>query len=143
MLAIAAATRAHFEGPTPKPGCTGTYVHCFGSDPAPTEPEAIVQEALHFACLHGHVAVAAFLIEQCGADVNGVQEGHHCGLPLLQSLFLGFTQIQMTAFLVSKGADPTLTDPNRNQTALEFAAGNADVEALLLGKAPPPVDAKI
>jgi hypothetical protein len=110
-------------------GSTGTYVPCIGLQEgaaAPTEPAAIVQEALHFACLHGHIAVADYLVSQCSADVNGLQpEGHHCALPLLQALFTG-VQGEMVEWLVSRGADPRRRDPKRHKTALEFVAGAGD-----------------
>ena len=126
-LGNVATTRAFFDtNGTPKPGSCGTYVQCFGQAPAPVDPSAIVQEALHFACLHGHIAVGSFLVAQCGADVNGVQPtGHHCALPLLQALFTG-VQGHMVEWLVRTGANPRLRDPNRKQTALEFVASVGD-----------------
>lgn len=134
-LGDVAATRAFFatDG-APKPGSSGTYVQCFGQAPAPVDPSAIVQEALHFACLHGHIAVGTFLVAECGADVNGLQPtGHHCALPLLQALFTG-VRGHMAQWLVQKGANPRLRDPKRKQTALEFVASVGDTvqEQLIL-----------
>lgn len=126
-LGDAAATRTFFdENGTPKPGSSGTYVPCFGQAPAPMESSAIVQEALHFASLHGHNEVGRFLVAECGADVNGLQPtGHHCALPLLQALFTG-VQGHMVEWLVRNGANPRLQDPKRKQTALEFVASVGD-----------------
>jgi ankyrin repeat protein len=136
-LGDVAATRAFFDDDgTPKLGSSGTYVQCIGQAPAPLESSAVVQEALHFASLHGHIEVGSFLVSECGADVNGLQPtGHHCALPLMQALFTG-VRGHMVEWLVRNGANPRLRDPKRKQTALEFVESVGDiVQAELIRRA--------
>ena len=96
-------------------GALGGYVPLKPGDEK-AAPGDIVQEALHFAVTHGRREVAEYLLQR-GASANGQVRGHHCGLPLLQSLFVH--ELEMAGWLLEKGADPELPDQKRGMSAKE------------------------
>lgn len=100
----------------------GPYRPVLGGPP-PADRAALVQEAFHVALTHGRLDVAELLLER-GAEVNGVAAGHHCELPLLQSLFVG--EAGSARWLLERGADPHLVDGKRGESARQLLEGRAN-----------------
>ena len=85
----------------------------------PVAPE-VVQEGLHFAVSHGHLEVAQYLLDR-GASVTGTSLGHHCELPLHQTIFV--KRWEAARWLLKKGADLDAVDGKRGETARAMAGG--------------------
>ncbi len=82
-------------------------------------PEAIRQQALHFAVAHGQTEVAAMLLA-AGADAGAESLGHHARLPLLQCLFTH--KDWMVDLLLEHGANPHAVDGKLKCSAADYAA---------------------
>lgn len=81
--------------------------------------DQVIQEAFVYACINGRQEVGAFLLEQ-GArlDVFTPVSGEQV-TPLHAAAWAGWED--MARFLLERGADLTIRDPNHNATALGWA----------------------
>lgn len=117
--------------PSGRPGADalGSYVPAFLGVEI-EGPEAIRQQALHFAVAHGQTEVADMLLA-AGADANGESAGHHARLPLLQCLFTHRHSI--VDLLLEHGANPHAVDGKLKCSAVDYAArtGRSEVSERL------------
>ena len=112
---------------------------------APRSPELILQQALMFACLHGHLEAAAFLLAQ-GADPSALVTGLDVNSTAMHRLAWIDTygaqdsrrdresqRLPAVKFLLEHGYDRTATDAQHGATALNWAehAGAEQIAALL------------
>lgn len=91
--------------------------HGFPRSVAP-HPSATLQQALVFACMSGHVAIAKRLLNH-GVEVNG---GPRRGITALhEACYQG--QAETAHLLMQHGADPTIRDEMWESTAIGWADG--------------------
>lgn len=83
--------------------------------PLSGEPEALLAEALQYACANGRSAVVEYLLD-AGADIDGV---FHVGTPLHHAAYCG--QLQMVRHLVQRGADVYARDDEWHGTPASWA----------------------
>ncbi len=88
-------------------------------------PEVTLQQALVFACMAGHAAIARRLIDH-GVDVNG---GPRRGVTALhEAAYQG--QTECVELLLRHGADPTIRDGMWESTAIGWADGGKQPELI-------------
>jgi ankyrin repeat protein len=94
--------------------------------------QGIVDNALVYACMHGHLDAAAFLLDQ-GARINTIPGGFdYSGGALHYAAFNG--QRAMVDFLLARGADVEMKDTKIGQTPASWAdhAKQHEIRDLLL-----------
>ena len=104
--------------------------------------QVILDQAFMFACLHGRLEVARFLLEK-GADVNALVPGFDVtATPLHRVAWFssdGATadkadieqrRLPTVKFLLENGADITIRDKHHNATPLDWASGDKIKELL-------------
>jgi hypothetical protein len=97
--------------------------------------QGILDNALVYASMHGHLDAAAFLLEQ-GAELNTIPGGFdYSGTALHYAAFNG--QRAMVEFLLARGADAGIKDTKIAQTAAAWAdhAKHPEIRDLLLQQA--------
>jgi ankyrin repeat protein len=100
-------------------------------EPQASEPQAIIDNAFIYACMHGHIDAANYLIAR-GAAINSFPLGFHFpGTGLHYAAHRG--QLGMVEHLLKHGADPTLKDPKVHSTPAGWAehVGHMEVKELL------------
>lgn len=98
--------------------------------------QGIIDNALVYACMHGHLDAAAFLLDQ-GAQLNIIPSGFdYSGSALHYAAFNG--QRAMVDFLLVRGADVNIKDTKIGQTPASWAdhAKHLEIRDLLLQHAP-------
>lgn len=81
--------------------------------------QGIIDNALVYACMHGHLDAAAFLLER-GAELNTIPGGFdYSGTALHYAAFNGHRA--MVDFLLARGADASIKDTKIGQTAASWA----------------------
>jgi hypothetical protein len=99
------------------------------------DPQGVVDNALVYASMHGHLDAAAFLLER-GAELNTIPGGFdYSGTALHYAAFNG--QRAMVEFLLARGADASIKDTKIGQTAAAWAdhAKHPEIRDLLLQQA--------
>jgi ankyrin repeat protein len=94
--------------------------------------QGIIDNALVYACMHGHLDAAAFLLDQ-GAQLNTIPGGFdYAGTALHYAAFNGHRA--MVDFLLARGADVSIKDAKVGQTPAGWAdyAKHPDIRDLLL-----------
>lgn len=94
--------------------------------------QGILDNALVYACMHGHQEAAVFLLDQ-GARIDAIPGGFdYAGTALHYAAFNG--QRAMVDFLLARGADVSIKDAKVNQTPAGWAehAGHHEIRDLLL-----------
>jgi hypothetical protein len=94
--------------------------------------QGIIDNALVYACMHGHLEAAAFLLDQ-GAQLNTIPGGFdYAGTALHYAAFNG--QRAMVDFLLARGADVNIKDSKVGQTPAGWAdhAKHTEIRDLLL-----------
>jgi ankyrin repeat protein len=94
--------------------------------------QGIIDNALAYACMHGHVDAAAFLLDQ-GAELNTIPGGFdYSGTALHYAASNGHRE--MVDFLLARGADASILDTKIGQTAAAWAdfAQHPDIRDLLI-----------
>lgn len=94
-----------------------------------------LDNALVYACMHGHQDAAALLLDQ-GARIDAIPGGFdYAGTALHYAAFTG--QRAMVEFLLARGADVTIKDAKVGQTAAGWAdhAGHMEIRDLLQRRA--------
>lgn len=98
--------------------------------------QGIIDNALVYAAMHGHLDAAKFLLDQ-GARINTIPGGFdYSGSALHYAAFNG--QRAMVDFLLARGADTTLQDTKIGQTPASWAdhAKQHEIRDLLLQHTP-------
>jgi uncharacterized protein len=98
--------------------------------------QGIIDNALVYACMHGHLDAAAFLLDQ-GAQLNTIPGGFdYSGSALHYAAFNGHRA--MVDFLLARGADVSIKDTKIGQTPASWAdhAKHPEIRDLLLQHAP-------
>jgi ankyrin repeat protein len=93
--------------------------------------QGIINNAFVYACMHGHVPTATFLLER-GAQVNAIPGGFdYSGTALHYAALNGHKA--MVQFLIGQGADPTLKDTKVGRTPAEWAdyGGHPEIKDVL------------
>ncbi len=81
----------------------------------------ILSQALCFACVHGRLETAAFLLEQ-GAAINAIVPGLDTRATVLHLLAgMDERRLAVVRFLLDHGADPAIRDQQYHATALNWA----------------------
>lgn len=81
--------------------------------------QAVVDHALVYACMHGHVDAAVFLLAR-GARLNVIPDGFDfSGTALHYAALNGYDA--MVEFLIGCGADPRMTDTKVGRTPADWA----------------------
>jgi ankyrin repeat protein len=96
------------------------------------ERQGIIDNALVYACMHGHLDAAAFLLDQ-GAQLNTIPGGFdYSGTALHYAAFNG--QRAMVDFLLARGADVEIKDTKIGQTPASWAdhAKHPEIRDVLL-----------
>jgi ankyrin repeat protein len=94
--------------------------------------QGIIDNALAYACMHGHVDAAAFLLDR-GAELNTIPGGFdYSGTALHYAASNGHRA--MVDFLLALGADASITDTKLGYTAAAWAdyAEHPDIRDLLM-----------
>ena len=94
--------------------------------------QAILDNALVYACMHGHLDAAAFLLER-GARLNTIPGGFdYAGTALHYAAFNGHRA--MVDFLLARGADASIKDTKIGQTPASWAdhARHPEIRDLLM-----------
>lgn len=97
--------------------------------------QSIIDNALVYACMHGHLDAAMFLLDQ-GAQINAIPGGFdYAGTALHYAAFAG--QRAMVDFLLARGADVNIKDAKIGQTPAGWAdhARHTEIRDLLLRRA--------
>ena len=85
----------------------------------PQDRQGIIDNAFVYACMHGHIATAAFLLER-GAQINAIPGGFdYSGTGLHYAALNGHRA--MVEFLIEQGADVTVQDTKVFKTPAEWA----------------------
>ena len=95
------------------------------------ESQAIIDNAFVYACMHGHIDIATYLLDR-GALVDAIPAGFdYAGTALHYAAFQGHRA--MVEFLLDRGADPTVKDAKVNTTPANWAdhRGHAQLRVLL------------
>lgn len=98
--------------------------------------QGIIDNALVYACMHGHLDAAAFLLDQ-GAQLNTIPGGFdYSGSALHYAAFNGHRA--MVDFLLARGADVSIKDTKIGQTPASWAdhARHPEIRDLLQQHAP-------
>jgi len=82
--------------------------------------ENILSQALYFACIHGKLDVAGFLLSQ-GADVNAIVPGLDSRATVLHQVAARKNGAPTIRFLLEHGANPRICDEHHHTTAAEWA----------------------
>lgn len=93
--------------------------------------QGVIDNAFVYACMHGHIAAAKFLLEK-GADVNAIPGGFdYSGTALHYAALNGHRE--MVEFLIAKGADVKLKDAKVGATAAGWAehGGHEEIKVYL------------
>ena len=93
--------------------------------------QGIIDNALVYACMHGHVDAAAFLLDR-GAEINTIPGGFDfAGTALHYAALNGHRA--MVDFLLARGADASVKDTKMGHTAAAWAdyADHPDIRDLL------------
>jgi uncharacterized protein len=93
--------------------------------------QGVIDNALVYACMHGHIATAKLLLEK-GADVNAIPGGFdYSGTALHYAALNGHRD--MVEFLIAQGADVHLKDTKVGATAAGWAehGGHQDIKDYL------------
>jgi ankyrin repeat protein len=94
----------------------------------------ILSQSLCFACTHGRIEVAGYLLSQ-GAPINAIVPGLDCQATVLHRVVhkKGPETVAMVRFLLAHGADPTILDKVHQSTPLGWARyfKNDEVSELL------------
>ncbi len=96
-----------------------------------TDRQSIINNALVYACMHGHIDAARFLLER-GAEVNAIAGGFDfSGTALHYAALNGHRE--MVEYLLAHGADVNIRDTKVDQTPAGWAkfAGYPELVALL------------
>lgn len=99
--------------------------------PRAREPQAIIDNAFVFACMHGQIEAAAFLLEH-GAGIDTIPLGFdYAGTGLHYAAYKG--QRETVEFLLQRGADPTVKDHKVHVTPASWAehGKHPDLQELL------------
>jgi uncharacterized protein len=94
--------------------------------------QGIIDNALVYACMHGHLDAAAFLLDH-GAQLNTIPGGFdYSGTALHYAAFNGHRA--MVDFLLARGADVSIKDTKIGQTSASWAdhARHPEIRDLLL-----------
>jgi hypothetical protein len=94
--------------------------------------QGVIDNALVYACMHGHLDAAAFLLDR-GAALNTIPGGFdYSGTALHYAAFNGHRP--MVDFLLARGADASIEDTKIGQTAASWAdhAKHPEIRDLLL-----------
>jgi ankyrin repeat protein len=94
--------------------------------------QGIIDNALVYACMHGHLEAATFLLER-GAQLNVIPGGFdYSGTALHYAAFNGHRA--MVDFLIARGADVNIKDTKIGQTPASWAdhSGKTEIRDLLL-----------
>jgi ankyrin repeat protein len=97
--------------------------------------QGIIDNALVYACMHGHLEAATFLLER-GAQLNVIPGGFdYSGTALHYAAFNGHRA--MVDFLLERGADVNMKDTKIGQTPASWAdhSGKTEIRDLLLQRA--------
>jgi uncharacterized protein len=97
--------------------------------------QGIIDNALVYACMHGHLDAAAFLLDQ-GAQLNTIPGGFdYSGTALHYAAFNGHRA--MVEFLLARGADVGIKDTKIGQTPASWAdhAKHPEIRDLLVQRA--------
>lgn len=103
----------------------------------PRTPQAILNNAFVYACMHSRIEAAALLLER-GAELNTIPPGFDfAGTGLHYAALNGHRA--MAEFLVAHGADPSILDPKVNSTPAGWAeySGHRELAKYLKGLAAP------
>jgi ankyrin repeat protein len=94
--------------------------------PRAREPQAIIDNAFVYACMHNHIDAATYLLER-GAGINTIPAGFdYAGTGLHYAAYRGHRA--MIEFLLQRAADPTVKDPKVNSTPAGWAAHSGFVD---------------
>ena len=96
--------------------------------------QSVIDNALVYACMHGHIAAAKLLLEK-GADVNAIPGGFdYSGTALHYAALKGHRD--MVEFLIGEGADVHLKDTKVGAAAAGWAehGGHDDIKVFLQGQ---------
>jgi ankyrin repeat protein len=96
------------------------------------EPQAIIDNAFVYACMHNQIDAAAYLLER-GAAINAIPAGFdYAGTGLHYAAYRGHRA--MVEFLLQRGADPKVKDAKVHSTPASWAehAGFTELKTLLL-----------
>jgi hypothetical protein len=96
--------------------------------------ENVLSQALYFACIHGWLEIAEFLLDQ-GAEINLIVPGLDSRAAVLHHLVYRETGLApVLRFLVGRGADFTVRDRVYHSTPLGWARhlGRRESAELLL-----------
>jgi ankyrin repeat protein len=99
--------------------------------PRAREPQAIIDNAFVYACMHNHIDAATYLLER-GAAINTIPAGFdYAGTGLHYAAFRGHRA--MVEFLLKRGADPTVRDTKVHSTPASWAehSGFAELKEFL------------
>lgn len=89
-------------------------------------PQAVVNNAFIYACMHNRANAARLLLEK-GAEINAVPPGFDfAGTGLHYAALNGHRE--MVDLLLGRGADPSILDPKVNNTPAGWAAYNGHLE---------------
>jgi uncharacterized protein len=97
--------------------------------------QGIIDNALVYACMHGHLEAASVLLER-GAQLNVIPGGFdYSGTALHYAAFNGHRA--MVDFLIARGADVNIKDTKIGQTPASWAdhSGKTEIRDLLLQQA--------
>jgi ankyrin repeat protein len=95
------------------------------------DSQGVLDNAFVYACMHDHIAAANLLLEK-GAEVNAIPGGFdYSGTGLHYAALNGHRD--MVEFLITQGADISLTDTKVGSTAAGWAehGGHKDIKAYL------------
>lgn len=84
------------------------------------DSRSLINNAFIYACMHGHLPAAEFLLNK-GAQINSIPAGfHYPGTALHHTAGKG--QLSMVKFLIERGADPKAMDVENAATPAGWAA---------------------
>jgi ankyrin repeat protein len=94
------------------------------------EPQAIIDNAFVYACMHNRIDAAAYLLDR-GAAIDAIPAGFdYAGTGLHYAAFFGHRA--MVEFLLKRGADPTIRDAKVSSTPADWAAHRGFTELTIL-----------
>ena len=99
-------------------------------------PQAVLDNALVYACMHNRVEAARLLLER-GAEINAIPPGFDYSATGLHYAALNGHR-EMVVFLLARGADPEIRDPKVNNAVAGWAdyGGHPDLAEYIRNAAP-------
>jgi hypothetical protein len=91
----------------------------------------VLSQALYFACVHGRLDAADFLLSQ-GADVNAIVPGLDSRATVLHLIVARDETDDTIRFLLARGADPELRDEEYHATPADWARHHKRDDAVTL-----------